>query len=198
MIPGSVPPLRIIHDPAQGARRAALDAQIAGIPHELWPAVFAADFKTGCAEAHKGIVRHLLATGAPYGIIGEDDLAFTAPGAWRHFLDGLAQLPEDWDIYLGGIHWHRILHGALPGRPLLRTVQGFTGMHLYAVSAKCYTRLLAAPAGLHLDMWLGQQDIHAYLCWPLAAIQAPGYSANQKRDVDYSHLFGRYELWRGP
>lgn len=188
-------PVNVIHDREQHDRLPGIIEQLFGIPHIYFPAVRAADFATGCAAAHKAVVRHLQARAEPYGIVAEDDLRWTAPGAWGHFLAGMAVLPPDWDIYLGGISSGVVDRS---GVGPLRRVSRFTGLHLYAVSARCYTRLLGCPSGKHLDVWLGRQsDLQAYLCWPMAAVQAPGWSANRQCVVDDSARFAQFELWGG-
>ena len=149
-----------------------------------------------------GVVRHLQAAAAPYGLIAEDDLRWTGAGAWQRFLAGLAALPAGWDIYLGGISWHGTMGpagpiGQEPTSAHFRTVQRFTGLHLYALNERCYSRVLVCPTGQHLDAWLGRQDIRAYVCWPMVAVQAPGWSANRQQVMDYTSAFGAYELWGG-
>ena len=187
--------IRCIHDPERADRLSALIPQLTGIQHELWPAVFAADFPTGCAAAHKAVVRYLQETRQPHGCIAEDDLLWCGgPGAWQHFLAGMQALPPDWEIYLAGISSGRVDPQNLG---TVRRVTRYTGHHLYIVRDRLYERILGCPAGQHLDVWLGRQDTKAYCCWPLAAIQAPGYSANRKRVVDYTRAFGNFALWRG-
>ena len=190
------PVINVIHDPARAERYEPLMRQLAGLQHRVWPAVHADTFATGCANAHKAVVRSFREAGLPFGCVAEDDLQWCGDpaGAWHHFLAGMLALPPDWDVYLAGIS-----AGAVDrtSTAVVRRVTRHTGHHLYMVSRRCYDRVLACPAGQHLDVWLGRQKVSAYTCWPLAATQAPGFSANRGRVVDYHAAFSRYALREG-
>lgn len=185
--------LHVIHDAARHDRAQLLTASMAGIDHQLWPAVQAQDFATGCAQAHASIAAHAASQGWPQVSIAEDDLQWSALGAWQYYCAAAQDLPADWDLYLGGISSGTPWPTA-PGLRLQRLV-AFTGLHLYSVSQKCYTLLSGCPPRQHLDRWLSSQRLQIYVCHPMVARQASGYSANKGQVVDYTALFAAYEFW---
>lgn len=54
----------------------------------------------GISKAHKQIVAFAKLNHMQYVLIGEDDLHFTAPGAFNFYCDNI---PQDFDLFLGGI-----------------------------------------------------------------------------------------------
>jgi len=60
----------------------------------------------GISKPHKKIVLHAMKNKLPSVLIGEDDLKFTATGAFNFFLNNI---PRDFDIYLAGIVYGKLM-----------------------------------------------------------------------------------------
>lgn len=183
--------LHVIHDHTRTDRLALLDRELHDVPYTLEPAVFSRTFEDGCAMAHRQVVAKLQASGAAWGFVGEDDVRLTAPGAWDRFATAVATLPDGWDICLAGLS---------SGTPKPRgdgwaTVKEFSGLHMYAVSARAYAVFSRCPPDTHLDYWLGRQRLTVLCIWPIVAVQRPGWSANAGALVDYGDRFAKYPQW---
>lgn len=127
--------------------------------------------------SHKKIVLQALEDGLPEVCIFEDDIKFTAPGAFSHFL---TQKPTDFDLYLGGIY----LGDIAPDN----TTKDFTALHCYIISERFYDTFLSLPEDKHIDTCL--KGLGKYVvCNPMIAIQHPGYSANTGKEETYDNLY---------
>ena len=71
----------------------------------------------GISRAHKQIVTWARDQDYEEVLIAEDDIRFTALGAFQYFLKNK---PTDFDIYLGGITWGTVKNN--------QTVNDFSGM----------------------------------------------------------------------
>lgn len=133
-------------------------------------------------RAFKQIVRDAKKNNLRMVCIGEDDLQFTAQGAWKYYLDNM---PEDFDLYLGGIYAGQLEEN--------RIINGYSGNTLITVHEKFYDFFLSAnedPLGLgqgHLDRWLGNFCFEKkyIVCLPFVVKQIPNYSDNHRRVPSY-------------
>ena len=130
----------------------------------------------GISRAHKQIVRHAKALQLPDVLIAEDDLHFTAPGAFQYFLDNK---PVDYDIYLGGITWGWIGEN--------NEVNDFSGITLYMVNENFFDRFLSIPADKDLDRQLRHKG-KFIVCNPMVVIQHDGFSDNHKRYFSFKAI----------
>ncbi len=122
--------------------------------------------------SHKKIVRTAKEAGLPYVIIAEDDLMFTADGAWQYYLDNM---PQSFDLYLGCTYV----------KPFsLNKVAGF---QLYTVHKKFYDTFLSAPDTDHIDIAMNYLGGDYHICLPVVALQRPGYSSNNNAYANYNH-----------
>ena len=127
--------LNIIHDNRRTERYAALmnELYVQGISdYYIWEAVI--DEPTVVAsinQSHKKIVRMAADSNLPEVCIAEDDLMFSAAGAWQHFLDNK---PKSFDLYLG-------CNYSIP----INKTKDITGFHLYVVHEKFYDAFLSVP-----------------------------------------------------
>jgi hypothetical protein len=134
----------------------------------------------GISQAHKQIVKDAKKNKLPEVLIGEDDLHFTAPGAFDFFL---RNKPSDYDIYLGGIVYGKIMED--------NTVDDFSGNTLYLVNERFYDTILSVPEEYHLDRALKCRG-KFIVSNPFVVIPQNGYSDNHKREFNYlSYLKGR-------
>jgi hypothetical protein len=157
-----------------------------GAEYKLWDAVRRREsIVRSINESHKNIVRAAKEQGLPEVCIGEDDLMFTAAGAWQYFLEKKPP-PNEYDLYLGGTY-------IKPFEPLF--VQGF---QLYFVSAKFYDRFLSVPDLEHIDTAMNDIEDRQYvLCRPIVALQRAGISANHGAFVDYNKYLSQEDLYVG-
>ncbi len=153
--------------------------------YKVWPAtVFPHSVVESINHSHKEIVRAAKELGLPEVCIAEDDLMFTAAGAWRYFLEQKPP-PEEYDLYLGGTYIR-------PYDPL-----HVCGFHLYFVSAKFYDRYLSVPAADHIDTAMdsisGEKQYK--LCYPMVALQRAGFSQNNMAEVNYNIVIDKKDLY---
>lgn len=138
------------------------------------------------ARAHKRIVAWAKKERLPSVLIAEDDLAFTAIGAFRHYLQ---QIPADYDLYLGAIHSGKIQSD--------RSVKDFSGTALYMIHARFYDTFLSINENMNIDRALAGKG-KFMVCHPLVARQANGFSDNSGRFIDYRPYNRRYRFYGQP
>jgi hypothetical protein len=108
--------------------------------------------------------------------IMESDVMFPAPDGWAYFL---RHKPDIFDLYLAGTYGTFV---CADGR---YSVERPAGFHCYIINERYYNTFLATPPDLHID---DAQTGGVYkLCYPFAALQRPGWSANAKAEVDYNY-----------
>lgn len=127
----------------------------------------------GISQAHKQIIKEAKETRLPEILIGEDDLHFTASGAFDFYLKNK---PSDFDIYLGGIVYGKIIENNI--------VNDFSGITFYMVNERYYDTILSIPEEYHLDRALKNKG-KFIVCNPFTVIPHNGYSDNYKREFDY-------------
>ncbi len=142
--------------------------------YKLWDGIIDEELICrGISQAHKQIVQHFKKSGIPMVLIAEDDVQFTAPGAFQYFLN---TIPDDFDIYLGGI-----IYGTIGADEI---AENFSGTTLYIVHERFYDTFLSLPEDCHIDRALGGKG-KAIVCNPFVAIQHNGFSDNKKRFCEY-------------
>lgn len=139
----------------------------------------------GISLAHKQIVVNAKERGLKEVIICEDDIKFSAPGAYAFFLQNR---PADFDIYLAGV-----THGKLNENNI---VKDFSGLTLYIVHERFYDVFLSINENEHLDRGLKNKGRYA-VCNPFTVTQYNGYSDNEKRYCDYSFYLSESALFKG-
>ncbi len=96
--------LNIIHLKDRKDRLKLLDIQIVEqniVNYTVWEGVLDKENpKRGIAKAHKQIIEWARNQNLPSILIAEDDVKFTARGAFEYFLQNE---PKEYDLYLGGI-----------------------------------------------------------------------------------------------
>ena len=127
--------------------------------------------------AHKSAVKIAKDNGYSNIIIAEDDIQFTAPGAWNYFL---SQIPEMYDIFCGVIY-----AGTVEDGQILSPFSG--GMTLYSVSSRFYDAILNMPPDVHIDRWIGglYDQCELYTVRPYVCKQMGGHSFNLDRPMTY-------------
>lgn len=130
--------------------------------------------------SHKAIVRYAKEQWLKEIAIAEDDLQFTAPGAWEFFLKNK---PEVYDLYLACSYLP--LHSGL-----------VCGFHLYFISEKFYDQFLSVPDNLHIDTAMEGLKGNYVFCYPFPALQRPSWSANNREKVDYNKVLNPEDIYR--
>jgi len=148
------------------------------IPFRIWDGVTTEKMVVAnISLAHKKIVRYAKEEKLPYIIICEDDIIFTADGAWKYFLQ---KMPKIFDLYCGVVYAGEIQNG--------RIVRGMSGTNtLYAVHENFYDTFLSTNDKRDLDGALGKLAFahNYYACIPHVVKQIGDYSDHFKRKMNY-------------
>lgn len=146
--------------------------------------------KQAITIGHKRIIQEAKNNNKPNCIVAEDDLIFTAKGAWNYFL---SQIPEDYDLFCGVIYAGTVNEGN-------RILNGMSATHtLYSIHERFYDFVLSQPDNEHIDIGLGNYafDKKYYVCNPFACLQSGGFSDNLRKEMYYDvylegkKLYGR-------
>jgi hypothetical protein len=137
----------------------------------------------GIARSHKSIVRKARSRKDKFCCIAEDDVVFTALGSWQHFLNNM---PEEFDLYLGGISNGHIA--------LNNTCKDFRGLFLYVIHERFYDTFLSLNELTNIDAELAGKGLY-YVCNPFAVIHADGHSYHHGTRKTYGHLWKGRQLF---
>lgn len=175
--------LNIIHLEQRKDRFKLLENQLVEqniVKYRLWEGIVDKNPKRGIAKAHKQIIEWANNQNLPSIIVAEDDIKFTARGAFEYFLQNE---PQDYDIYLGGIIYGNINSD--------NSVNDFSGTHLYKINKRFYNTFLSLSEEKDIDRSLANKG-KFIVCNPIVAIQHNGFSDNRKRHQNYDrHLQNR-------
>jgi hypothetical protein len=168
--------INIIHLPQREDRLLLVKDQLTqqNLQGCFWPGIPDIDNpKKGIAQAHKQVIKHAKQGNLHSVTIAEDDIKFTAPGAFDYFLE---HEPAAFDLYLGGIY-----HGEIKPDNI---VKDFAGLMLYTIHYRFYETFLSLPEENDIDRELAGRGKFV-VCNPFVAIQHNGYSDNKKKYMDY-------------
>lgn len=149
---------------------------------EIWDCVVLPDVVESINASHKKIVLDAKEKKLPEVCIAEDDLMFSCIGAWDYFLKNK---PVDYDIYLSSTY--------VVSNPLKHVC----GFHLYVVNERFYDRFLSVPNNSHIDTAMDELKGNYVFCYPFAALQRPGFSANNKAVVNYNSVLDPKHIYSG-
>lgn len=142
--------------------------------------------------SHKQIVRFAQEQNMPEICILEEDVCFPAADGWEYFLRNKPTKP--FDLYLGGCYGLNPLALRRIGKePGAAEIHNFVGLHCYIISQRYYQKFLDLPENKHIDDQPGLGVF--YVCYPFAAIQYPGWSANNRQPVNYNHEIREHVKW---
>jgi GR25 family glycosyltransferase involved in LPS biosynthesis len=149
------------------------------------------DPEDGCRALSKGfrnLFMESLRTGEDMILTFEDDVKFTSPQSRKRFEEVYQTLPDDWDIFLGGIYiWEKpqILNDTLA------KCRDFSGLHMALWRNTSFQKMLEhqpengiKPADI--DRFISRTDLNVYICYPMVAVQhqTPSNIARVSRDLD--------------
>jgi GR25 family glycosyltransferase involved in LPS biosynthesis len=126
--------LHIIHLPHRTDRLALLIKELERqeiLDYRIWPRIKTIRPSFGIAMAHQQVVKWAIQENLPEITIAEDDVLFTALGAFTYYLQSK---PSTFDLYLAGITYGELLPD--------NTVNDFAGTHLYTIHQNFYTPFL--------------------------------------------------------
>ena len=150
----------------------------------------------GIAESHMLAVALAKEYNWPYVIIVEDDVRFQSKRSKEHADNCLANVPDDFEVLLGGIYTGKLLKTQ---NEYWSEVHEFSALHFYLVKASAYDRLLSFDKTQHIDRWIGNKqkgNLKCYVANEFFAIQYDGYSDNVGMEMKYSDLLiqNKYKL----
>ncbi len=121
----------------------------------------------------------------------EVDIEFR-PGAKEYAAEAFKNLPEDWDILLGGLYSTDKL---TPYNDYWSQTGEFAGLHFYIVNSKAYDTILNFNKNMHIDRFMaGQGKLKCYAANKFFAIQKPGHSDNVGMYRDYTENLKDFDL----
>lgn len=169
-----------------------LDAH--GISAKIWEAIHdSASTVKSINLSHKMIVEYAKAQSLEEICIMEEDVMFTAPGAWQHFL---ANKPDNFHLYLGGCYGlNDDAYRRIASTPGATRINNFAGLQCYIIHESYYDKFLSMPEDIHIDNQPGMGIF--YICSPMAALQYPGWSSNHKLIVDYNTNIPKECIYHG-
>ncbi len=135
------------------------------------------------SRSHKQIVHFAKQNKLTEILIAEDDIHFTAPGAFEYFL---ANKPASFDLFLASIYWGKIEAN--------NKVCDFSGLTLYMIHNKFYDTFLTLPEEENIDRVLKNKGDFK-VCHPFTAIQHAGLSDNTQAYCDYSDYISKRKLY---
>ena len=157
------------------------------ISYEIWPCLMFDEIPQSINASHKMIVRDAKDRGLVEVVIAEDDVCFPNEKGWEWFLKNK---PPVYDIYCAGNY----LPFDKPGREGSFRVESVVGFHCYFVHSRYYDTFLNTPDKEHIDT--AQKSKLMYVCYPMAAIQRSGWSANNKSVVDYNSILKKEDIYQ--
>jgi len=155
--------------------------------YKVFDAIKLVNAKKGISESFKEVIRHNY--NEPMIHVFEDDLMFTTSDARFIFENTFSNLPEDWDLFLGGsyISDHQ-RQKLIKGDGWLK-MPDFRSLHNVIIRKSAYDKILSHDADTcndkDIDAYLSGQGLNVYLCDPQVCIQYAGFSFNGGRSVDY-------------
>lgn len=140
-------------------------------------------------RSHREAVRFAKVEGWPKVCIMESDVWIPALDGWQYFL---GHTPPSADLYLAGVYTKQ---GELrrefnnmrsSEEAAAMPIKNFAGMHCYIIDQGYYDTFLASDPSEHIDV---AQDGRGqfYVCYPFAALQRPGWSANHRDQEKVSY-----------
>jgi hypothetical protein len=158
--------------------------------YKIWPPIEDTNnVVSSISKSHKQIVASAKKEELPMAAIFEDDVMFLKEGAWQYFL---SKIPRFFDLYLAGCY-SPIKHGWDEATYSYTTEP--VGLHAYIIHSQYYDTFLATDENAHIDT--AQKSNAIKVCYPMAAIQRPGFSSNNRAWADYNVLLKPEDVYGG-
>lgn len=158
------------------------------VSYELFPAIMMSTARYGIAKSHKACIKLAKDRGWPQVTIVEDDVDFLSPYSLEIYFNTISKLPEDWDIFTGGL-----FSGEIENNDTTlgySSVKGsMSGFHLIVVNEKFYDTFLSASETMNIDYEISEiLKAKIYVAYPILVSEIPGFSYNSGKNQNYSEL----------
>lgn len=163
-------------------RLASITKEIAEqkIEAKFFPAIIHHVPCTGIVRAHKSVIQYAKENDLEMVPIVEDDVKFTAPGAWDYFIK---TIPETFDVYAAGISI---------GKPdSNNVVKKFAGAFCYIVHRHFYNTFLNFNEQINIATNMQNKGLFI-VCNPMVAKTHDGFSYHRKAFINHDHYFRNY------
>lgn len=150
---------------------------------KFWEAVVLKDSVVdSIAASHKMIVQDAKDNELEICVLAEQDINFTCPTSWHFFMN---KKPKEFDLYLWGSYITPISNNQV------------CGFQLYIIHEKFYDQFLSVPKNQHIDTYMNELKGDYKFCYPFAALQRPGFSANNREQVNYNSILQPEDIYKG-
>jgi hypothetical protein len=185
-------PKIVINLPSRKDRLEQVKKELAGWDYTIIEGVVNEKPMLGIAQAHINAVMIAQQNEWDQVLIMEDDLVLR-PGAETYLNEALNNLPDSWDILLGGCYDCKQLSDH---NKYWNQVGEFCGIHFYIVNKTAYQRFLDYDGHHHIDRWINLRSrvLRCFITKKFVATQRNGFSDNCKKEVDYSNKIAKYQL----
>jgi GR25 family glycosyltransferase involved in LPS biosynthesis len=158
------------------------------------PGIVAEKGFIGCGKAHVQAMETAFKLSEGPVVIFEDDVVF--PGKHKtveHINKCLQNLPEEWDVLLGGVLTE---DGLKPYNEYWHEVVDPRGLQMYIITLKAFNRIKEGfKFNKHIDEWIANNGFKVYVMNPMVAMQRDGYSDNAGYNAKYFTLYSKkYKL----
>lgn len=148
--------------------------------YKIWDCIMLPNVVESISESFKMIIQKAKDNGLKEVCLAEDDVMFPNKNGWEYFLENK---PKDYDVYIGGSYL--VDMNNVYAAPLVK-VNEWVGNQLIIVNEKYYDKWLNTNSKDHCDtVHKGLGDF--YVCFPFAALQRSGWSANMQTTVNYNN-----------
>jgi hypothetical protein len=159
---------------------------------DIYPCIRgAATIEASINASHKMLVRMAKDAKLEKVCIMEDDVLFPAKDGFNYFM---ALEPNRYDIYTAGTYggYARQTESSNP----CLIVPYPVGLHCYLIHSQFYDKFLSIDPTKHIDTAL--EGLGTFkLCYPMAAIQRPGWSSNNRKDVNFNLCLKKEDVYFG-
>lgn len=157
--------------------------------YKIWDAILTSDVISSISLGQKQIVQYAKDNNLDEVCLFEDDVYFPNEKGWEYFL---MNKPKEYSIYLGGSYW---IDDRSKYIPRLVKVNQYVGHHCIFVHNSYYDTFLSTPIDKHIDTAQSGLGVF-YLCYPMAAIQRAGFSANNMGFADYNSALLEQDIYK--
>lgn len=157
------------------------------VVYEIWPCIIYPNVVSSINASHKMIVKDAKEKGLVECCIAEDDVMFPNENGFEWFLENK---PKIYDIYSACNYI-----GKKPsGQKGAFRAEAIIGFQLYLIHSRYYDTFLSTPDTQHIDA--EQKSALMYYCYPHAALQRSGFSANNKTICNYNSALNREDIYQ--
>jgi hypothetical protein len=132
--------------------------------------------------SHKKIIQWAKDNNKEMAIVMEQDCFFPAKDGWEYFINNM---PKVFDVYASSTYVDD-----------LENKNHLCGFHCYIVHTKFYDTFLSVNDKGHIDTEIDNLKGDYKVCRPFAALQKPGWSFNNKAEVNYNAKLNKEDIYQ--